>query len=601
MSTGSAPPPSRRPASAQPTGLLSWLFIALLIGVLSGAWFFRQTELFVTALVLMVLVIAGESFLPWRKARKRRNLLEGRTSTPILTLVAIGILVVVALLVFPPAILIPLFIFLRTRGLPGDLRWETGTQDGKILLGARKTLGLLPVYQTHAVPTGIGGVMGPVLLTGSPVGHLSSAWCEYTLLSEKGDTLLRIPSVEAFRVNGPDGSILVDVRGARIDTSPTELRVPDSLDLDLSAYTLRDLYKFTGYLVDDTDEGDEYYDEAAGASLVYGQRPKRRIGFADILFFSVLVPMLLVPVVGWFCAAVWWWVRYFSGGRVVRQIPLDVPLCELLSGTVHVRHRHIAAGETVSAYGPVDAVDDGEHLLRSDTRDVLLVKSGQHRCVRTLPRGMFVFLLPATAGLLLALLTRVISVIKYIHAFIVGSDGPAWSTPLWWWAVPAALFLLLGARYVMRVYNALVRIVNHVEYTWSLIEVALEKRAVLLAQLTSVVERALTHEKSTLLQATEARWLSAASAADQGPNVRTGNLTLAPSDIVALIEAYPVLRGDQAVAQLFDTIVSVENFIQGTRETYNEAVAHVRTVFGMIPYRALSGLFNKRRESFWEL
>jgi len=578
----------------------TWLLPVLLLAVLGGAWYFRQAGLFVTALVLLIIVLAGESYLPWRKTRSRERLLEGRAATPPLMLAGIIVLAVIALVVFPPAVLIPGILFLKTRGLPGGLRWETVAHDGKTRLGARKTLGLLPVYPAHAVPTGITGVTGPAVPAGSTVGHLPSAWCEYTLVTDdkSRETVLRIPSVLAFRVDGPDGGVPVDVRGVRVDTEP--IGEPEATNL--TQYTLRDLYRFAGYRVDDAEEGVEHFDEAAGGAITYGRRPPRRLGFNDVMYVLMLLPLLLlIPVVGWIAAAVLCWVRYFRGGRRSRLLPLDVPVHTLLSGGVTVQHRRIAPGEIVSVYGPVSVDEDGEHLFQSDTREIVLAKSGEHRCSQVLPLGVFVFLLPVAAWFLVTAVSRIVELFMTVRTIFDDPPRSAWSAPLWWWAIPAVLFLALAGRYVTRIYNALVRVVNHVEYTWSLIAAALEKRAVLLEQLSRVAERALLHEKSTLVKATEGRWLAAGAVPGNEHDVRTESLTRMAPDIAALLEAYPVLKGDQAVTRLFDAVIAIENDIEGSRTAYNESVAHARTVLEMLPYRALAPLFAKRRKSFWEL
>lgn len=674
----------------------TWLLPVLLLAVLGGAWYFQQAGLFVTALVLLIIVLAGESYLPWRKTRSRERLLEGRAATPPLMLTGLIVLTVIALVVFPPAVLIPGILFLKTRGLPGGLRWEAVAHDGKVRLGARKTLGLLPVYPAHAVPTGVAGVTGPAVPAGSPVGHLPAAWCEYTLVTadKSRETVLRIPSVPAFRVDGPDGGVPVDVRGVRVDTAPIGEPVLDVLAgesylprrrthsrerlregraatpplpplklagivalalvalvlvlaalevfpvavliagglllwarranrrflpqtppspqpastpayepevTDLTQYTLRDLYRFAGYRVDDAEEGVEHFDEAAGGAITYGRRPPRRLGFNDVMYALMLLPLLLIPVAGWVAAAVLCWVIYFRGGRRSRPLPLDVPVHTLLLGGVTVQHRRIAPGEIVSVYGPVSVDEDGEHLFQSDTRDIVLVKSGEHRCSQVLPLGVFVFLLPVATWFLVTVVSRIVEVLMTVRTILGDPPRSAWSAPLWWWAIPAVLFLVLAGRYVTRIYNALVRVVNHVEYTWSLIAAALEKRAVLLEQLSRVVEKALLHEKSTLVKVTEGRWLAAGAVPGNEHDVRTESLTRMAPDIAALVEAYPVLKGDQTVTRLFTAIIAIENDIEGSRTSYNESVAHARTVLEMLPYRALAPLFAKRRKNFWEL
>jgi LemA protein len=160
-----------------------------------------------------------------------------------------------------------------------------------------------------------------------------------------------------------------------------------------------------------------------------------------------------------------------------------------------------------------------------------------------------------------------------------------------------------------RIYNRLVVLGTQCENGFSQIEVQLKRRYDLIPNLVKCVRSYLTHERETLEAVVAAR------------NQALAGLTQAtcrPDDIAALekwigaedaltsalgrlslvIETYPELKGDKAVADLTEELTSTENRIAFARQAYNDWVtqfnAH-RQTFPTCAFAPTLGFAQNRR------
>lgn len=144
-----------------------------------------------------------------------------------------------------------------------------------------------------------------------------------------------------------------------------------------------------------------------------------------------------------------------------------------------------------------------------------------------------------------------------------------------------AVIGLLGSIVCASVYNRLVRLKNQCNNTFSQIEVQLKRRYDLIPNLVECVKGYMTHERECLVRVTEARNLALAGlreAAQQPDNAavlqkwigaekRTG-----PSmgKLAVVMENYPELKANLAVADLTEQLTSTENRIAYARQAYND-------------------------------
>jgi len=70
-----------------------------------------------------------------------------------------------------------------------------------------------------------------------------------------------------------------------------------------------------------------------------------------------------------------------------------------------------------------------------------------------------------------------------------------------------------------------------------------------------------------------------------------GALTSALSRLIAVSEAYPDLKANGSVAQLFEELASTENRVAFARQAYNDAVMEYNVARESFPASALAGTF----------
>ncbi|MGY6499987.1 MAG: LemA family protein [Acidimicrobiales bacterium] len=144
----------------------------------------------------------------------------------------------------------------------------------------------------------------------------------------------------------------------------------------------------------------------------------------------------------------------------------------------------------------------------------------------------------------------------------------------------AAVVAVAGAAITLTlVYNGLVRLRQRESRAWSLIEVQLNRRAVLIGRLVSCVEaytavEADTQERLAALRA--GTWSESDHLPDDAEvdaaSVEATHQSAAARSLLGLSEAYPELKADTVFAQLRAELVDSENRIALARGYFNESV-----------------------------
>jgi LemA protein len=143
-------------------------------------------------------------------------------------------------------------------------------------------------------------------------------------------------------------------------------------------------------------------------------------------------------------------------------------------------------------------------------------------------------------------------------------------------------------------YNGLVRLRNEIANAFSQIDVQLKRRYDLIPNLVETAKKYLQHERETL-QAVMAARHAASSAADAlrsapaNANAATAlgsaEQTLGGSlgKLMAVVEAYPALKGDQTIRDLQGDLATTENRIGFARQAYNDTVLEFNNAVGEFP------------------
>lgn len=138
--------------------------------------------------------------------------------------------------------------------------------------------------------------------------------------------------------------------------------------------------------------------------------------------------------------------------------------------------------------------------------------------------------------------------------------------------IGALLFFIIIAAYFVGIYNSLIKLKNDIEKAWANIDVLLKQRSDELPKLIDTVKGYIKHEKSLLVDLTNARteFLNAKTFSEKAKadNMLSGTL----KSIFAVSENYPNLKANENFKQLQERISGIENSIADRREFYNDSV-----------------------------
>ena len=163
--------------------------------------------------------------------------------------------------------------------------------------------------------------------------------------------------------------------------------------------------------------------------------------------------------------------------------------------------------------------------------------------------------------------------------------------------------LIIGglAGVVVIMYNSLVKLRNGADNAWSQINVQLERRADLVANLVETVKGYAKHEKTTLKGVTEARTgLSDAETVKENEKANN-HLTKTLKSLFAVAEAYPDLKADESFENLMKQLSETENQIAYYRQMYNDVVWQYNNKCQMFPSNIVASFFGFEEERYFEI
>ncbi len=158
-----------------------------------------------------------------------------------------------------------------------------------------------------------------------------------------------------------------------------------------------------------------------------------------------------------------------------------------------------------------------------------------------------------------------------------------------WYIIVGVLVLIVLL--LISLYNALIRLKNRVDESWSDIDVQLKRRYDLIPNLVNTVKGYASHEQDTLEKVITAR-NSALSAQDSGNREALAQAETALAgtlkSIFALAESYPELKANQNFLELQRELADTENKIQSARRFYNTNVRDFNTKRQTFPNNIIS-------------
>jgi LemA protein len=152
------------------------------------------------------------------------------------------------------------------------------------------------------------------------------------------------------------------------------------------------------------------------------------------------------------------------------------------------------------------------------------------------------------------------------------------------------------------IYNALIRLRQHIKDSWSNIETELQRRYDLIPNLVETVKGYAAHEKTVLKDVTDAR--SRAISSSGSPNHQAADentLVKALKSLFAVSERYPELKASQNFLELQKELANTEDRIQASRRFYNGNVRDLNTRIEVFPSNFIASLFNFKHAEYFEI
>jgi LemA protein len=167
--------------------------------------------------------------------------------------------------------------------------------------------------------------------------------------------------------------------------------------------------------------------------------------------------------------------------------------------------------------------------------------------------------------------------------------------------VVIAIFVILII-YIVSIYNALVRLRNHIGDAWSNVGTELERRYDLIPNLVAAVKGYAAHERETLERVIKLRQDCIADTGSVSHQEGTEKLLVgAVQKLLALIENYPDLKADKNFIELQNELVNTEDRIQAARRFYNGNVRDYRNLREAFPSNLVANKFGFKDHSFFNV
>lgn len=162
-----------------------------------------------------------------------------------------------------------------------------------------------------------------------------------------------------------------------------------------------------------------------------------------------------------------------------------------------------------------------------------------------------------------------------------------------------AVGVLVGG-WLVASYNGFVTQGNAIDGQWKQVEVQYQRRFDLIPNLVESVKGLQKQEQKVFGDIAEARTRYSGAASVNEKAGAASQLESALGRLLVIMENYPEIKSDAAVARLMDELAGTENRVAVERRRYNELVQSYNTSLSVIPGNLLAGVFGFSRRSYFE-
>ena len=167
--------------------------------------------------------------------------------------------------------------------------------------------------------------------------------------------------------------------------------------------------------------------------------------------------------------------------------------------------------------------------------------------------------------------------------------------------------LLAIVFYIISIYNRLVTLKHRFENAFAQIDVQLKRRYDLIPNLVETAKSYMAHERGTLEEVIAARnsALAGLNAVHGNPSAETMSalgkaetaLQGAMGRFQAVMEAYPDLKANTTMMQLSEELISTENKIAYSRQSYNDSVMEYNVYKRSFPQVVFASTFGHIKDA----
>ncbi len=139
-------------------------------------------------------------------------------------------------------------------------------------------------------------------------------------------------------------------------------------------------------------------------------------------------------------------------------------------------------------------------------------------------------------------------------------------------AITILAIILILVIWATATYNGLIKSDENVNEKWGNVQTAYQRRADLIPNLATTVQKYATFESDLLLKVTQARASIGTAKTPQELEQASTNLESSISRLLVIVENYPELKASENFLSLQDELAGTENRIKTERDIYNNAV-----------------------------
>lgn len=162
------------------------------------------------------------------------------------------------------------------------------------------------------------------------------------------------------------------------------------------------------------------------------------------------------------------------------------------------------------------------------------------------------------------------------------------------------LIVVLGVVAGVGFYNGLVTKTTNIDGQWAQVETQYQRRFDLIPNLVNTVKGLFAQEQEVFGQIAEARTRYSGAATVDEKAAAAGELEGALARLLIIVESYPEIKSDAAVAGLMDELAGTENRVSVERRRFNDLVRDYNTTIKRIPGSLIAPLFGFSERQYFQ-